>query len=89
MEICRPDPERLCAFAWIEPTLPSAVSAVEYVGPEHLLFGTDARIPSDLAKTKEHHDLDRRILVEELGYSEAVFDQIMWNTFNEFLEAMD
>jgi len=61
---------------------------IEYVKPEFMMFGTDARIPSDLSRTVEHYEADKKIILDELGCSEDALAQIMTGTFNEFFEPM-
>jgi len=57
-------------------------NAVDFCGPQRLLFGTDSSIPSGLAAQKDHIERDLAIF-EELGLDACQQERIMSGTADE------
>lgn len=57
-------------------------NAIEFCGPERILFGTDGTLPGALARQKWHIEDDLAIF-DELGLSEAEKQRIMAGTADE------
>ncbi len=61
--------------------------AIEYVGAFRIMYGSDGITP-DFARSGKGIERDRKLIVEELKYSQADFEQIAWKTFDDFLKPM-
>jgi len=61
-------------------------NAIEFCGPDHIMFGTDAVIPGGLLGQKWHIEADLAIF-DELGLDEAEKERIMSGTADEVFPA--
>jgi predicted TIM-barrel fold metal-dependent hydrolase len=61
--------------------------AITYAGADRLIFGTDSGT-GDLSRATKHFTDDRRIIVDELGFSQKDFEKIMLRNFDDFLKPM-
>jgi len=62
-------------------------NAIDFCGPDRVMFGSDAWVPGDLSLQKQHIDTDMRIL-EELGLDAAQKERIFSGTAEELFPAM-
>jgi predicted TIM-barrel fold metal-dependent hydrolase len=82
------DPSRWQSYVDLTPGTPrhirkqAVANAVDFCGPQRLMFGTDGRVPGGLDAQKDHIARDLAIL-EELGLDEAAKERIMSGTADE------
>ena len=63
--------------------------ALNYAGPERLMYGSDSRAHADLAASLKGIDADRRIICGELGYSPEDFRKVAADNLDDFLTPFD
>lgn len=65
--------------------------ALKFAGSDRIIYGSDDCVPSeaDFAYAREGADVDRDIIVNELGYTEDDYNKIVNENFEDFLRPFD
>lgn len=65
--------------------------ALLFAGPSRLIYGSDASVPvkDDFKYAREGIDVDRDIIVNDLGYTAEDFDLIARRNLDDFLQPLD
>lgn len=62
--------------------------AIEILGPSRIIYASDSITSNFDRFSGKYIEIDRKLIVDELKFSKADFEQIAWKTFDDFFTPM-